>query len=327
MVGGRIMSSMTPLKFVNRNGQAVKGVVVTPEDTAASSTGFVYLPGIVLGSVAVHRLGLKVADRLAAQGHSTILFDQAGIGESEGDHPTGSHLELCGWVEGGALVADTLSAIDLFMAKTGVTQVGVLGHCGGALTAMYTAAKHPAVKGVFLISPPTYRMGAVPELEKQNVVDEYFGLYLRRLVTLESWKRLLAGKSDYATLVKVLRKRIGRKLAALRGAPEPASPAAAASSPAAESPFNEALIESLNKVLGAGVQLTIVFGDRDPNLAEFHEFRAKFLPPSVPATIFEATSHGFVTEESLRLLFEAVDQFANGLVPQMPLAASQERVA
>lgn len=321
------MSSMTPLKFVNRNGQAVKGVVVTPEDTAASSTGFVYLPGIVLGSVAVHRLGFKVADRFSAQGHSTVLFDQAGIGESEGDHPTGPHLELCAWVEAGNLVADTLSAIDVFMAKTGVAQVGLIGHCGGALTAMYAATKHPAVKGVFLISPPTYRMGAVPELERANVVDEYFGLYLRRLFALESWKRLLVGKSDYATLVKVLRKRLGRKLAALRGAREPAPAAPAAPSPAAENLFNDALIESVNKVLGAGVSLTIVFGARDPNLAEFHEFRAQYLPPAVPVSIFEDTSHGFVTEGSLKLLFEAVDQFANGLAAQVPLARSQQRVA
>lgn len=135
---------LSPFKFRNGRGQIVKGVLLSPsDDSMRSPVGFCYLPGIVLGMAAVHRLGFDVGRSLAAKGHVFCLFDPAGVGESEGDYPAGRHPEVASWVLSGAFEQDTLEALDHVAAQTGVERFGLIGHCGGAVTSAYVGEKRP----------------------------------------------------------------------------------------------------------------------------------------------------------------------------------------
>src|SRR5213075_1786642 len=116
--------------------------------------------------------------------------------ESEGDYPAGTHQQLAVWVEAGNCVDDTVRAIDVFMARAHLDRVVLIGHCGGALTAAYTAARQRVVRGALLICPPTVAMGAVHELEREGVAEAYLAEYLRKLSSPEAWKRLLGGQSS-----------------------------------------------------------------------------------------------------------------------------------
>jgi pimeloyl-ACP methyl ester carboxylesterase len=304
---GEEKPTMQTAGFVNSRGQRVKGILYGDLDRGAQ-VGVIYLPGIVLGSVAVHRLGVEVALALAGAGHPVFLFDHAGIGESEGEHPSGTHQALSVWVESGQLVDDTLAAIDFFRRRAQLKKVVLVGHCGGALTAMYTTPLAGAVAGAFLINPPVQRLGAGHELDQRGRADQYFTLYLQKVFSVEAWTRLLRGKSSYATLWRVLK----TKLRPPASAPSNGKADGEAKGKAAADRFNPRLLASLVKAAGAGKRVAVVYGDREPDLADFEQWRGG-LPPNVSARVYPKASHGYLTDESLKLLFGDIGEFVRSL--------------
>jgi pimeloyl-ACP methyl ester carboxylesterase len=302
-------------KFANDRGQAIKGMVCGPDAPSLRRTGVVYLPGIVLGTTAVHRLGLEIARAIADTGVSTCLFDPSGVGESEGDYPAGTHQQLAVWVEGGSCVADTVRAIEVFRARAHLEHVILIGHCGGALTAMYVAARERAVSGALLICPPTVAMGSAHELEREGVAEQYLREYVRKLRSPEAWRRLLRGESSYATMARLavgkakrqVRRRIDRLKARL--VPTPRSPSGPPVPAAPTRAFNPRFAASVRTAIALGKRLEIVFGDRDPDVDDFRAFRTEHLPAGVTTRIFDDTSHGFVTEDSMRLLLDEIGRF------------------
>src|SRR5215471_11787114 len=166
-------ASMSLFKLRNARGRAVKGIIVRPATPAARPLGFVWVSGIVLGCAAVHRIGLAVAREVARAGHFACLSDPSGVGESEDDYPSGTHQELTAWVEAGNLVDDTLEAARFFARTTSVSSLALVGHCGGALTAMYAGAKDPQVRGMMLLSPPPVPIVSRKEGEHRGHTSEY----------------------------------------------------------------------------------------------------------------------------------------------------------
>ena len=50
------------VSFENSDNLTLKGVLLSPtKESANESLGFIYLPGIVLGALSVHKLGFKIA--------------------------------------------------------------------------------------------------------------------------------------------------------------------------------------------------------------------------------------------------------------------------
>lgn len=310
-------------KLTNAHGQTLKGIAFGPAH--GSGLGIVYLPGIVLGMTAVHRMGITLAHALALDGHLTYLFDPAGVGESEGDFPAGTHQQVSAWVAAGNLVEDTLSMIDFVIARTGLDHVVLIGHCGGALTASYVAARHPAVSGVVLICPPALEIASAPdELEREGVATVYLRQYLHRLWTKEAWLRLVRGRSSYRTIWRLVIGKLRRSLD-LGGTRKPTVAGAR------QRAFNERLRTALHTLRTEGKQLDVVFGDRDPDLEDFRAFARNHLPDPITATVFPDTSHGFVTEDSIALLTAEVRRFvsavANGTPRSKKVAAGQRAPA
>jgi hypothetical protein len=176
---------------------------------------------------------------------------------------------------------------------------------------MYTAPQHQAVAGAFLINPPVQHLGAGNELDQRGRADQYFALYRQKLLSLESWTRLLGGQSSYATLWRVLK-------AKLRMPPRASSRPQPAAAPAAR--FNPRLLRAIGDAAGAGQRVAVVYGDREPDLADFDEWRTRHLPAGVSTRVYTDASHGYLTDESLRLLFSDVGEFARSLerVPRRP---------
>jgi pimeloyl-ACP methyl ester carboxylesterase len=268
----------------------------------------VYLPGIVLGALAVHRLGLKVADRLAEAGYATCIFDPPGIGESEGDFPAGTHEEVTNWVAERGQVRGTLDVVDWMRTNLGVERVALIGHCGGALTAIDCVADHEAVTGAMLISPPPLRLEkGKQEIERPEVADEYFTLYVRKLFDPEPWKKLLSGKSDYRTMATVARTKL-RSLIRSKLGERPASRQEESGSD--DDRFKPRLVDATIRSLKQKKRLNVVFGDKDIDLKNFQDFHQSHMAPHVPFVVIEDTSHGFTTQEGQTRLAEEVLQFA-----------------
>ncbi|MEO6576761.1 MAG: hypothetical protein ABIP89_23140, partial [Polyangiaceae bacterium] len=145
------------------------------------------------------------------------------------------------------------------------------------------------------------------ELDNTGVDEEYLTVYRNRLFSPDAWVRLFRGRGDYKTLARILGDKVKGKLRPSQLPPEPVV------SEAEGGPFNPRLIADLERSLSDGKTVSVVFGDRDPDLRAFEQFRARHLPSSVKVRIFKDTSHGYVTEESQSLLFREISRFAHSL--------------
>jgi pimeloyl-ACP methyl ester carboxylesterase len=289
-----------PFKFTNAHGRVVKGLVYGDGDgdDAAREVGVVFLSGIVLGSTAVHRIGIELAHDLASHGHPVCLFDPAGVGESEGDYPAGTHQAVSAWVEDGVFVDDTLQTLEYLSGRTGVRRWLLVGHCGGALTGIYATAKHPAACGTVMICPPTIEMRRGDELDRDGVAAEYARQYVRKLLSPTAWLHLLRGGSSYRTIWRTVKARV---LSRLRRKPTAA---------VRERAFNQRLRRALEVTHAGGKHIAIVFGDRDLGLEDFRAFSSEYLPAGVDVRVVQDASHGFVTEGSTEVLFAEVRRVA-----------------
>jgi pimeloyl-ACP methyl ester carboxylesterase len=281
-------------KFKNRENLAVKGIFLKPgRDVTAKKTGVVYLAGSVLGSTAVHRLGIDVVDLLSAQGYCGYIFDHSNTGESEGSLESGWSNKLIQIVIDGHMVDDTLAAIENFKNTQGIKEVVLIGHCGGGLTALYTASRLDCVKGVVLISTPILWEGDNDIEKSAGSVREYSQLYKRKLLSLDSWKKLFTGKTDYGLLFGFLKNRLWRSVS---------------KKTIAARPINKKFMDAFNKVK-KDKKMLFIMGDRDPGVEEYKSFAKINLADSRESRILKDTSHGFVTHDSMELLFREIGAF------------------
>ena len=91
-----------------------------------------------------HRILVNLARLLASHGYTVLRFDYMGQGESEGEYEQGTL---------STRVNDTRSAIELLLARTHRTEVGLLGlRLGGTLAAL-VGTTHSAVTHLVLWEP------------------------------------------------------------------------------------------------------------------------------------------------------------------------------
>lgn len=122
--------------------------IKTSVDFANSKMGVLLLNSGVIPRLGPHRVNVRLARRLAAQGVSTLRFDLSGLGDSA--VPT----ENRAWEE--QAVADIQSAIDAFSKSAGVERVALVGICSGADNALAAAAVDTRIAALFLIDGYTY---------------------------------------------------------------------------------------------------------------------------------------------------------------------------
>ncbi|HBG61904.1 MAG: hypothetical protein A2Y03_09765 [Omnitrophica WOR_2 bacterium GWF2_38_59] len=289
------MTTREVFSFLNKKGLKVKGIVFVQDGRAANKTGIIYLPGIVLGSTAVHRLGVDIACEFQSLGYSVLLFDHSRIGESEGELSSGSSQEFANFVKRGELVDDTKEAISEFCLKYSLSDVVLIGHCGGALNALYTSEDCALVKKMILLSPPLIGENYDAKVMTKGQSDEFLKLYSFKLFSWDAWKRLLSGKSDYLGILKTLRFKIKSSLK---------------NKDLDVSMLNKRFIDGL-KAVSKKKEIAIVYGDRDIGFEEFKSNLDLFKQWDIETRILPDTSHGFVTKESISLLFEELKEKVN----------------
>jgi len=280
------------VSFANQRGLRVKGILFEPDAPTASDapprhkTGILYLPGIVLGLTAVHRLSVQVATEFQQLGYPVFLFDHSGIGESEGDLFSGPYDEFVSFIKRGSLVDDTLEAVDYFAKCCGLREVVLIGHCGGALTAVYATEKSKKISRLLLISPPLVGESTEATGMSKAQSKEYLALYKHKLFSVSAWSRLFSGKSDYRQILRMVRAKVFRK----RGG-----------GVADDGRLNKPLLDGLASA-GRRIDVKIIYGDRDPGIEEFRGWQEQFSRWRIRTTVIPNASHGFVTDESMTIL-------------------------
>jgi pimeloyl-ACP methyl ester carboxylesterase len=304
-----------PVRFEDRQGRTLKGVVVEPVTPQSDrNLGFVYLPGVVMGVTAVHAIGLKLADRLAALGYATALVDPPGVGESEGDFPDGTHEEVSEFVVEGNLVDGCMDIVDWMKEELGLERVVFIGHCGGALTGAECAARHDSVAGCFMICPPPLRgKKGEMEIERPEIADQYFKGYVTRAFDPSRWKRLFTGESDYRTMLTVTRSKAKRFIKSKLARP---SESGAGEAEADDRRFNMLVVDAMKRAVQQGKKITVVFGDKDIEIHNYRDLHRMHVDPRVPLIVIEDTSHGFTTADGQAQLIELAIQYTGQLEGQ-----------
>ncbi len=204
------------ITFRNRNGRRLFGIVHTPagEGTPDRQVGINLLnPGIKY-RVAPNRLNVILARCLARLGYTVLRFDPEGIGDSEGDLPSGGLVgDIWGMIQQGRFVPDVLDANDFLLKRHDLPRLVLMGNCGGAITALLAAAEDSRVSGLSLADVPVYLWSSSRSFADTAVgggasVDRLFAGYLKRVLNPGSWYRFLTLKSDYAALGKIVRAKV-----------------------------------------------------------------------------------------------------------------------
>ncbi len=141
-----------------------------------------------------HRLFVTLGRELAAAGRTTLRFDHAGRGASDGDAAT-----AC--LDG--MIADAIAAVDLLVAECGAPRVDLVGLCSGGNVALGAATRlGDRVGRVVCVS--TLPFAPQPAARGRRKALGYLKQYARKALSPRTWRRLLAGEVNVGGVGKVL---------------------------------------------------------------------------------------------------------------------------
>jgi pimeloyl-ACP methyl ester carboxylesterase len=137
------------LRFGEDEGMV--GIVTLPPRDVDPTVrpAFLILNAGVVHRVGPHRLGVKLARRLAAAGHVCLRFDLSGFGDSRPRRSQGGLAETA--------TLDTCTAMDALEKAVGVRSFVLAGICLGADIGFATALADDRVRGLVLMDPYAYR--------------------------------------------------------------------------------------------------------------------------------------------------------------------------
>ena len=225
--------------------------------------------------VGLSRLYVRLARRLTKRGFHVLRFDPHGIGDSDGTLQKRKVDDLFRDIEQGDFVEDTLAAFDYFFSIGHIDTVFLCGFCGGAVTAVLAAPKRlPQIKGVALAGPTALLHGGDKETSSQPITEESARQlrigYLRKILDIQAWVRLITLKTDIRQLIKSFIKPLlkNRRLKSvneiLQKVPN----------------FNTAFAQSYFTVTDKKIPILFVFGERAAERSEFDEIFFPFVQNS-----------------------------------------------
>lgn len=186
------------------------GVLCRPEtEVRADLPGVVLLSPGLLHRVGPNRLYVTLSRALAADGFCVLRFDFSGQGDSP---PRTDHVPLQR-----SVIEETSAAIDYVIARSGCSQVVLMGHCSGAAFSLMNAIEDDRVAGAIVISLEGGDDDWVEFDRRQKEARYYANYYSRTAITdSERWRRLLTGNADYRGIARnVLRNVIWYRISAL----------------------------------------------------------------------------------------------------------------
>ncbi|MDY0331644.1 MAG: alpha/beta fold hydrolase [Thiomonas sp.] len=118
------------------------GTVTFAADAAPPSFGVLLFNAGVIHRVGAHRVNVKLARALAAEGVASLRFDLHGMGDSQRADGRLSYADQ--------VVADLRAAMDALQSATGAPSFALVGFCSGALPSYWTARADPRVSAIVL---------------------------------------------------------------------------------------------------------------------------------------------------------------------------------
>lgn len=176
-------------------GARLLGVIHEADDAATRlPLALVYLHGWAGYRIGPHQMFTKMARRAETQGFTSLRFDFRGRGDSEG---ATAETTLTTMIE------DALAATEYVLAKTGATQVALIGDCSGSEVAIGAGPQHPQIAAQVLWSAPIVAGDrARTDLAKRKSVLSAYG---QKLLRRDTWSKLVRGNLQTDQILKVIR--------------------------------------------------------------------------------------------------------------------------
>ncbi|MCW9014594.1 MAG: hypothetical protein OQL06_12495 [Gammaproteobacteria bacterium] len=266
------MIDISPVCFTNKNGFQLIGMLEKPESEIDRSMGIILLsPGIKM-RVAPHRLYNKMSSHFVKQGFTVLRFDFYGLGDAEGEIKEMLLADLYGSIQLGRYVDDTKCAIDWMSKECGIDKIILAGLCGGAITGLLTAQSEPRVKGLLALGIPVILDSSDIDPSKyltDGQIDRLHSGYIRRLLSVHSWFRLLTFQSDYRVIWKIIIKNFSKYF----NTPEKPEISSIKSSETKPPPdnINPLFAPAFIKILEKGKRVILIFSGSDRLKWEYDE--------------------------------------------------------
>ncbi len=165
---------------------------------------------ILLNAGADYHIGASgmyvgLARAWARSGYVVLRMDFAGIGDS-GTRPARPDNEIFPQ----AAIDDIAAAIAFIRGRYGALDVTVAGLCSGAYHALRAAAAALPVERVMMINPQNYFWKEGQSIYDMQIAELVIqpDVYRGRMLSIQSWRRLFAGKVDVRYVTKLYAHRV-----------------------------------------------------------------------------------------------------------------------
>lgn len=183
----------------------LSGIYTPPAEEGTGRPGVLLLNSGIVHHVGPNRLYVKLARKLAAQGHPVLRFDFSGIGDSEKSRDN-VRFEV-------SAVEETRQAMDALADRSGMDQFGLIGICSGAEISFKSALSDERVTGAVLINAPQYKEEPSPEMLARIAQRQESHYYWKvALFSKSSWLKLFRG-AEYRSIMRVVASKLREKLA------------------------------------------------------------------------------------------------------------------
>jgi pimeloyl-ACP methyl ester carboxylesterase len=183
----------------------LRGVLTHPDAGVAPEgrPAVVFLNSGLVHHVGPHRLYVQAARDLARQGHLVLRMDFSGVGDSE-KRKDNLRFEK-------AAVEDARTALDHLAQRHGVQRFALAGLCSGAEISFKTALEDRRVVGALMINAPQFAEEPSSAVIATVAEGKSAAYYWRvALFSKDSWKRILTGRAEYASVLRAVNNRLQR---------------------------------------------------------------------------------------------------------------------
>jgi pimeloyl-ACP methyl ester carboxylesterase len=139
-------------------GNSIQGTCHLPQDESSNergslahhkSTGILIISGLLAPRAGIGDTLVYWADSLAKDGYPCFRFDLPGTCDSTGAPPA----ELMSFISTGSYEAATVEIIKQIRLRYDLESMILIGHCTGAVTAMFAASSCDDCRGLVLLEP------------------------------------------------------------------------------------------------------------------------------------------------------------------------------
>jgi hypothetical protein len=257
-------------------------------------------------------LFVRQARDLQKGGFTVVRFDPTRIGYSHGDILPGRSIDNFDAVQTGLFKDDTLTVLDYLRNSLNPRKIFFSGLCGGALTAIISAAVDKNIDGMIFIAGPITVTS--PEYERSTLhpfeADILFSGYLRKMFSPKAWVRFVSGKTSYSDLVNAIKVKLTHRR------PRESVESSKSADGALENEnkgniLNHTFVQAFEELIMAGRHVLFLMPELDRATYDFDELLADELARKYAAykkyydiARVPRANHTFSRPESARQLFD-----------------------